>query len=83
MSSTVTTIVKVLAVVLAAGGIGVALAVAAALLGHEVLVALYGQDLAPIDDTPPMIVAVWTSYAIGAASALVVLVVGWRRFVRD
>lgn len=61
---------------------GAAVAFAFALLGHEILVLMYGQDLAPIDDTPPMIGVVWASYLAGIVSALVVLAIGWRRFVR-
>lgn len=62
--------------------VGVAVAVASALLGHEILVLVYGDDLSVIDDTLPMITAVWTSYLAGIVAGLVVLVVGWRRFVR-
>lgn len=61
---------------------GVAFAFAFGLLGHEILALAIGEDLAPIDDTLPMIVAVWTSYLAGAVSAFVILVFGWRRFVR-
>ena len=61
---------------------GLAAAIASALLGHEVLVLLYGEDLSVIDDTLPMIIAVWSSYLVGIVAGLLVLVVGWRRFVR-
>lgn len=61
---------------------GVAVALASALIGHEVLVLRYGEDLSVIDDTLPMIVAVWTSYSAGILAGIFVLVVGWRRFVR-
>jgi hypothetical protein len=61
---------------------GLAVTIAAAFLGHEVLVRIYGEDLAPIDDTLPMIVAVWTAYLAGAVAGMAVLVQGWRRFVR-
>ena len=61
---------------------GVAITFAFALLGHEVLLRRFGEDLSPIDDTPPMNVAVWFSYLAGAVSAFVVLALGWRRFVR-
>jgi hypothetical protein len=72
-----------LVIVLAAAAVaGVAVAFASALVGHEVLVRIYGDNLAPIDDTLPMIVAVWTDYLAGVLAALVVIVVGWRRFVR-
>ena len=70
-------------IVLAAAAIvGVAVAFACALVGHEVLVAIYGDGLAPIDDTLPMILAVWTSYLAGGLSAVAVVALGWRRFVR-
>jgi UTP-glucose-1-phosphate uridylyltransferase len=62
--------------------IGVAVAFASALLGHEILVLLYGDDLSVIDNTLPMITAVWTCYLAGIVAGLVVLVTGWRRFVR-
>ena len=52
------------------------------MLGHEVLVLIYGEDLSVIDDTLPMITAVWGSYLVGILAGLLVLVVGWRRFVR-
>lgn len=72
-----------LAVVLAiAVLVGLAAAIACALLGHEVLVLIYGEDLSVIDDTLPMITAVWGSYLVGIVAGLVVVVVGWRRFVR-
>jgi hypothetical protein len=61
---------------------GVAITLAFALLGHEVLVRIFGENLAPIDDTLPMTIAVWTSYLAGAVSAFVILAIGWRRFVR-
>ena len=35
-----------------------------------------------IDDTPPMFAAVALAYLAGIVAGLVVLVVGWRRFVR-
>ena len=61
---------------------GVAITIGSALAGHEVLVLVYGADLAPIDDTLPMIAAVAFDYLAGIVSGLVVLVLGWRRFVR-
>jgi hypothetical protein len=62
--------------------VGVAVAFGSALLGHETLVLVYGGDLSVIDDTLPMVTAVWTSCLAGIVAGLVVLVVGWRRFVR-
>ena len=61
---------------------GVVVTFGFALLGHEVLIRIFGENLAPIDDTPPMIIAVWASYLAGAVSAIVILALGWRRFVR-
>ena len=70
------------AVVLAiAWFVGLAVAVAAAIVGHEILVLRYGDDLYTIDDTPPMVVAVSASYLAGIVSGLVALVVGWRHVV--
>lgn len=62
--------------------VGLAATTASALLGHEILVLIYGDDLSPIDDTLPMITTVWGSYLVGIVAGLLVLVVGWRRFVR-
>lgn len=62
--------------------VGLAATTASALLGHEILVPIYGDDLSPIDDTLPMITTVWGSYLVGIVAGLLVLVVGWRRFVR-
>lgn len=75
-------VVRLAIVVAAAVVVGIAAAFAVALVGHEILVALYGEDLAYIDDTLPMIVAVWTAYLVGVVSALAVIVLGRRRFVR-
>ena len=72
-------LVLVLAIAVLAG---VAVTFAFALLGHGILVLIFGENLAPIDDTPPMIVSVWTSYLAGALSAIVILALGWGRFVR-
>lgn len=62
--------------------VGVAVSIGSALLGHEILVLIYGEDLNVIDDTPPMFVAVALAYVTGIVAGLLVLVVGWRRFVR-
>jgi len=69
-------------VLVAAVLVGVSVAFASAFIGHEVLVRIYGENLAPIDDTLPMFLAVLTDYLAGALSALVVVALGWRRFVR-
>ena len=73
---------KLVVVLAAAVVIGVAVTIGSALLGHEVLVLIYGEDLSPIDDTLPMIATVTLDYLAGIVAGLVVLVVGWRRFVR-
>ena len=62
--------------------VGLAATFACALIGHWILVLFYGDDLAAIDDTLPMIAAVWTSYLVGVVVGLGVLVLGWQRFVR-
>jgi hypothetical protein len=62
--------------------VGAAATTGVALLGHAVLVVAYGEDLTAIDDTLPMVVAVWGAYLTGILSGLVVLVLGWRRIVR-
>ena len=54
----------------------------AALIGHELLVRIYGDNLAPIDDTLPIVSGVWTSYLAGGLCAVVAVALGWRRFVR-
>lgn len=61
--------------------IGLAAAVAAAVVGHVVLVLRYGDDLNSIDDTLPMFVAIWAAYLAGIVSGVVALVVGWRHLV--
>ena len=74
---------KVAAVIVIAIGVGLAVAVAAALFGHEVLVAIYGEEgIAAIDDTMPMLVAVSSAYLAGFVAGLAVIVMGWRRVVR-
>lgn len=73
---------RLIIVVAAAALVGVAVAFASALIGHEVLVRIYGENLAPIDDTLPMILAVWTAYLAGGLSAVALIALGWRRFVR-
>ena len=73
---------RLVLVLAAAALVGVAVTVACALIGHEVLVRIYGENLAPIDDTLPMILAVWTSYVAGGLSAIAVVALGVGRFVR-
>ncbi len=82
MSEHLVSATKFAAVLAVAALAGVAVTTASALLGHQILVLIYGEDLAPIDDTIPMIAAVLTSYVAGIVSGLVVLVLGWRRYVR-
>ena len=59
--------------------VGLAVAVASAMVGHEILVLRYGDDLNGIGGTPPMFAAV--SWLAGIVSGLVALVVGWRHLV--
>lgn len=63
--------------------VGLGAAVGTALLGHEVLTAVYGEEGIPaIDDTLPMLVAVGSAYLAGLVAGLAVLVIVWRRFFR-
>jgi hypothetical protein len=73
---------RLLIVLAAAALVGVAIVFASALVGHELLVRTYGENLAYIDDTLPMILAVWTSYLVGGLSAVIVVALGWRRFLQ-
>jgi bacteriorhodopsin len=73
---------KVVVVLAVAVLVGLAATTVSVLLAHEILVLIYGDDLSPIDDTLPMITTLWGSYLVGIVAGLVVLVVGWRRFVR-
>jgi hypothetical protein len=75
-------VTRLIIVPVAAAVVGVVVAVVGALIGNRVLTAIYGADLAPIDDTLPMILAVWTTYLVAVLSAIAVVIVGWRRFVR-
>lgn len=59
--------------------VGLAVAVASAMAGHQILVLRYGDDLYSIGGTPPMFAAV--SWLAGIVSGLVALVVGWRHLV--
>lgn len=61
--------------------VGLAAAVASAVVGHEILVLRYGDDLNSIDDTLPMRAGVAASYLAGIVSGIVALVVGWRHLV--
>lgn len=79
VSGAVIYVVKVAVLVTVAVLAGVAATLGAALLGHEVLVLAYGENLAPIDDTPPMVIAVSAGYLGGILSGLSVLIIGWRR----
>ena len=61
--------------------VGISVLVFWALLSHEVLTWRYGENLAPIDDTLPMILAVRASLLVSVASGVFVFVAGLRRFV--
>lgn len=73
--------VKVAVVLGIAWFVGLAVAVASAMVGHEILVLRYGADLNSIDGSLPMSASVWAAYLAGIVAGLVALVVGWRRFV--
>jgi len=63
--------------------VAVAVGVGSALLGHEILVLAVGVEGIPaIDDTLPMFVIVAGTYLAATAAGLLVLVAGWRRFLR-
>ena len=72
---------NVVVVLLIASFVGLAVAVAGAVVEHEMLVPGYGDDLNSIDDTLPLFAAVWAARLAGVVSGLVALVVGWRRVV--
>ena len=72
---------KIVVVLAIAWIVGLAVAVASAVLGHAILVLRYGDDLNRIDDTPPMLIAVGAAYLAGIVSGLIALVLGWRHFV--
>lgn len=60
--------------------VGLAVAVAFAMVGHAVLDLRYGDDLNRIDDTLPMF-ATSAAWLAGIVAGLVALVVGWRHLV--
>ena len=73
-------VAKVAAVIAIAAVAGFAAALLVALVGHEVLVAVYGEEGIPaIDDTLPMFVAVTSTYLAGFLAGLAVTFLGWRR----
>lgn len=64
-------------------GVGIAVTMGGALLGHEFLVLNVGEEgIAAIDDTPLMFAVVAGAYLAGAISGLAVLAYGWIRFIR-
>lgn len=83
MSRSLLPIAKLGVVLVVAIVLGFAVAIGVALIGHEVLVRVYGEDLSLIDDTPPMFLAVASSYLAGLVSGVLVVLIGWRRFVRS
>jgi len=72
---------KLMLLLAAAVFVGVALTMASALAGHEILVRIYGENLAPLDDTFPLNLAVAISYLIGATSAVILIAFGSRRLL--
>ena len=80
---TVDTALRLLLVAATAIVAGIAIAIGTALIGHQVLVAAYGEaGIAAIDDTPPMFIAVATTYVAGFLTGLAIMFVGWRRVLR-
>lgn len=75
-------VARLVIVIAAAIGVGVAVAFGSALLGREVLVGIYGPDLSVIDNTLPMLLAVAFCYVLGSVVGFACLAFGWRRFVR-
>ena len=76
-------VAKIVVVIALAALIGIAVTTIGALVGHEVLVAIYGESgIAAIDDTLPMFLAVSTAYAAGFLAGVAVIFIGWRRVVR-
>jgi hypothetical protein len=73
---------RLIIVLATAALVGVAVALGWALIGHQILVRIYGENLAPLDDTLPMLLAVGTTYLAGGISALIVVAFGWRLFIR-
>jgi hypothetical protein len=75
-------VARLVIVIAAAIGVGVAVAFGSTLPVREVLVAIYGPDLSVIDNTLPMLLAVSFCYVLGAVVGFACLAFGWRRFVR-
>ena len=69
----------ILLVVAILAGIGVF--VVCAVLGRDVLMWRYGENLAPIDDTLPMVLAVRAALLISVAIAVLIFGFGCWRFV--
>jgi hypothetical protein len=62
--------IRLVALLAAAIGVGTCVALAVALLGHELLVFRFGEDgIAAIDDTPLMFVLVAGAYLAGGLRA--------------
>jgi hypothetical protein len=73
---------KMLALTAIAVGVGVAITIGSAVLGHAFLVMTVGEEGIPaIDDTPLMRALVASSYLAGVASVVLVLAAGLRRSV--
>ena len=63
--------------------VGIAVAVACALLGHQILVLTVGEaNIAAIDESLPMYFLVACTYLAAIVAGLLVFVAGWRRFLR-
>ncbi len=80
-SPTLVAIAKLGIVLVVAVLAGVAATLLSAVVGHEVLVLRYGENLATIYDTLPMLLAVRAGGVAGIATSLIVVAVGCRRLV--
>lgn len=79
LAKTIKSVVLV-AVAIVVGG---AVAMGAALLGHQFLVLAVGEEGIPaIDDTPLMFALVTGAYVAGGVSGVAVVAYGWMRFIR-
>jgi hypothetical protein len=61
--------------------VGLAVAVATAVVGHDVLTVRDDGDLTSIEDTLRTFARLWVPYAAGIVSGIVAVVVGWRQLV--
>ena len=80
----VKTLLRIAVIGALAIALGFTAAIGVAALGHEILAASLGQEgIVAIDDSPLMFTFVAASYATWVIVAIVVFVLGWRRFGRS